>query len=102
MFINWCDQLFVHIGLGSFGVMSRGKGRLRLFGIVLNVSFPRSGHGKHLNRCVMIMSIVIMFHDLKEIVKGVLERLLHVLKASAFVLSAEDFGDLETVQTDQP
>ncbi len=50
----------------------------------------------------MIMPIVILFYDLKEIVQGVFERLLHVLQASAFFWSNEDFGDLETVQTDQP
>ena len=102
MFINWCDQLFVSIGLSPCGVMSRRKGRFRLFSIVLHVSFPRSGQGKHLNRRVMIMPIIVMFHDLKEIVQGVFERLLHVLKASAFFLSAEDFSDFKTVQTDQP
>ncbi len=50
----------------------------------------------------MIMPIVIMFHDLEEIVQGVFERLLHVLQAGAFFLPAENFSDLETVQTDQP
>ena len=82
--------------------MSRGESWFRLFNSVLDMSLPRSGRGKHLNRCVMIMPIIIMFHDLKEIVQGVFEGLLHVIKASAFVFSAEDFGDLETVQTDQP
>jgi hypothetical protein len=45
----------------------------------------------------MILPIIIMIHDLRKIVQRVLESLLHVFKASAFLRFDENFGDPEAV-----